>query len=465
MVVLYTNIGLCRRTGTEVFLADLTKAVKEEGHQPLVYTPSAGEVAAEIAAAGIPVVTDLARLPAQPDVIHGHHHLETVAALERFSQTPALFVCHDMNAWHDQVPHHPNIRRFVAVGLNARRRLLRDWPQTRGRIEVIGNGVDLSRFRPRTRLPATPRRALVFSNDAGENSHWEPIAKACAQLGLAVDRVGAAAGRQVEVPERILGNYDLVFAKGRCALEAAAVGVAVILCDVQGLGRMITARTVARLYAWNFGMRTLFRPVTPQAIVEEIRRYDARDAAKVRRLIRRSASLPRKVKDYLKLYRVVRAEGVPSAAPEQPFDLYPETRRLQASDQTGLKLEIQDCPAEVSAGAWFHVRVMVQNQTDAPVATSPPFPTLFFERWYENGSDQPLPVEARRGIVQPPVYPGQAHLFTIRAAAPRKAGHFRLRITLIQEGWRWLDELEPKVFAESRIAVCPGPAESPLADE
>jgi hypothetical protein len=455
MLVLYTNIGLCRRTGTEVFLADLTRAVKREGHQPIVYTPSVGEVAAEIAAAGIPVVTDLARVSATPDVIHAHHHLETIEAIRRFPRTPALFVCHDMNAWHDQVPRHSNIRRFVAVGFNARRRLLRDWPETRGRIEVISNAVDLMRFRPRSALPPAPRRALVFSNDAGENSHWEPIARACAMAGLRVDRIGLAAGRQISAPEEILGNYDLVFAKGRCALEAAAVGAAVILCDIQGLGRMITAKSIARCYAWNFGMRMLFRPVTPQAIVEEIRCYDPGDAAKVRKWIRGSASLALRVKDYLKLYDLVRSEGPLSAGPEQPFELYPETRRLQTTDQAGLKLEIQDCPAEVNAGAWFNVSVLAKSQIDAPVATSPPFPALFFQRWHEIGSDQPLPVEAPRGIIQPPLYPGETRLYIIRVVAPRQPGHFALGITLIQEGWRWLDELEPKVFASVRIAVCP----------
>ena len=455
MIVLYTNIGLSRRTGTEVLIADLAKAMKALGHQPMVYTPSAGQVAAEIAALGIPVETDLLRLPATPDVIHGHHHLETIEAIQRFPKTPALFVCHDVNAWHDQVPRHPNIRRFVAVGLNARSRLIRDWYRTRARIEVIGNGVDTARFLPRPPLPAAPRRALVFSNDAGDHSHWEPIAEACARLGIPVERVGSAAGRQVAAPESVLGNYDLVLAKGRCALEAAAVGAAVILCDIQGLGPMLDSQSVGNLYAWNFGMRTISRPIAADSIVAEIRRYDPEDAARVRDFIRGKASLSHAVNRYLDVYRQIRAEGVPALVPNRRRKLYPKTRRLEVSDQKRLKIEIQDCPAEVRAGSWIDLRVTLRSGIDVPVATSPPCPALFFHRWYESDSDQPLPVETPRGIIQPPLDPGRTGEYALRVLAPRQAGRFRIGITLLQEGWRWLDTQDPRVFADRWITVDP----------
>jgi glycosyltransferase involved in cell wall biosynthesis len=450
VIVLFTNIGLSRRTGTEVFIADLARALKAQGHQPVVYSPSAGPVADEIRAGNILVETDLSRLPA-PDVIHGHHHLETIQALQRFPRVPALFVCHDLYSWHDQVPRHPNIRRFVAVGLNARQRLIRDWPRTFGRIEVIGNGVDTARFVARPALPPVPGRALVFSNDVGDDSHWEPILEACTRLGIPVERVGAACGRQVAAPEAILGNYDLVFAKGRCALEAAATGAAVILCDLQGLGSMITSQDVRNLEVWNFGMRTLSRPINPDLIVREIQRYDAGDAARVKDFIRTYRSLSETTARYLNVYQRIRAEGVPSGFWNRWRTFYPETRRLQAADQPGLEIEIQDCPETVRAGAWFELRVLLRSRIDVPVATSPPYPTLFFHRWHEDGREQAMPVETPRGLIQPPLYPGKTGNFTIRAIAPRKPGRFRLRVTLMQEGWRWLDAVDPRVFADCWI--------------
>ena len=455
MIVLYTNIGLDRRTGTEVVTADLARTIKARGHEPIVYSPSLGVVAREIEAAGVSLVGNLSRLSVVPDVIHGHHHYETIQAIQRFPDVPALFVCHDVTAWHDEVPQHPNIRRFVAVGLNARKRLIRDWPQTRPRIEVIGNGVDMPRFLPRSPLPPTPRRALVFSNDAGDHSHWEPIAEVCRQLGIEVDRVGLASGNQVGAPERLLPDYDLVFAKGRCALEAAAVGAAVVLCDIQGLGQMLTSRNVGRLRAWNFGMRTLNRPINPAWILEEIRRYDAVDAAQVRDFIRANASLSSAADRYLDVYRRIRAEGVPSGIPDGPSPRYPETRRLETADQAALQIQTEGLPREVRAGQGFSLPVKLRSRMAVPVATSPPWPTLFFHRWYAVDSDRPLPGETPRGILQPPMRPRAAREYTIRAVAPHKPGQYRLRVTLIQEGWRWLDELEPRVFADHRVTVTP----------
>jgi hypothetical protein len=36
--------------------------------------------------------------------------------------------------------------------------------------------------------------------------------------------------------QEVLGRYDLVFAKAKCAIEAMVVGAAVIVCDANGLG-------------------------------------------------------------------------------------------------------------------------------------------------------------------------------------------------------------------------------------
>ncbi len=62
-------------------------------------------------------------------------------------------------------------------------------------------------------------------------------------------------GTLVDDPERILPRYDLVFAKGRCALEAMAAGCAVIVCDAVGLGEMVTHGSVEEMRRWNFGAR------------------------------------------------------------------------------------------------------------------------------------------------------------------------------------------------------------------
>ena len=72
------------RTGTEVYVRDLAASLLRRGHLPIVYSPHLGEMAAEIRAGTVPVVDDLAQVGTAPDIIHGHHGLETLAALLGF---------------------------------------------------------------------------------------------------------------------------------------------------------------------------------------------------------------------------------------------------------------------------------------------------------------------------------------------------------------------------------------------
>src|SRR5207244_2133904 len=80
-------------------------------------------------------------------------------------------------------------------------------------------------------------------------------------------------------PEDLLGSYDIVFAKARCAMEALAVGCSVVLCDAAlGLGPIVTSSQLERLAAVNFGRRALTEQIGGDALAAVIRRYDARDA-------------------------------------------------------------------------------------------------------------------------------------------------------------------------------------------
>ena len=112
----------------------------------------------------------------------------------------------------------------------------------------------------------------------------------------------------VAEPESLLGNYDLVFAKARCALEALAVGTAVILCDSAGTGPLVTTAELERLQRLNFGIRTLREKGHADLLAREISRYDQADATEVSRRIRSTSDLASVVDDTIDLYRDVIAE-------------------------------------------------------------------------------------------------------------------------------------------------------------
>lgn len=303
--VLLTNITLGSRTGTEINLRDLAVSLLHAGHRPVVYSPTLGAIADEIRAATVPVVSELAAVGSPPDVIHGHHHPQTMAALLRFPGVPAVFFAHDWNAWWDVPPRFPRIYRYVAVDDTLFDRLAFEQGLPPERLRVLLNAVDLSRFLPRGPLPPKPRRALLFSHTASRGQARRAVEEACRRLGIALEVTGAGAGRSTDRPQEVLPRYDLVFARGRCALEALAVGTAVVLCGVEGVGPLVTAAEMERLRRLNFGRRALADPLTADVLEREIGRYDAADAESASRRLREVAGLETATAEVVALYREV----------------------------------------------------------------------------------------------------------------------------------------------------------------
>jgi hypothetical protein len=284
--VLITNASLTSFGGTEVYVRDLAGWLLDHGHSPVVYAPRLGEAATQLRRRAIPVTDDLATIAAAPDVIHGNSPVETMTAMLHFPDTPAISVCH---GWFGPALRFPRIFRYVAVDDTCRDRLLLEEGIPEEKLVVILNAVDPARFHQRGPLPSRPRRALVFSNLAHELTHLPMIREACSGAGIELDAIGFHSGGAVSDPEKVLGSYDLVFAKAKCALEAMAAGTAVILCDVAGLGGMVRLADVPRLRRLNFGLRALTGPLSVDAIRSELLVYDPNDARKVSDLIRSTA--------------------------------------------------------------------------------------------------------------------------------------------------------------------------------
>jgi glycosyl transferase family 4 len=304
--ILITNAVLDTYSGTETVARDLALEFKRQGHSPSVFSPKLGPIARELSAQGIEVVADPAALTSVPDVIHGHHHPPLLEALLRFPSVPAVAVCHATNLRIDQPFSFPRILRYVAVDERCRKWLEGFSEVPPAKIEVIWNAVDLERFRPRDPLPAQPKRALVFSN---QTVQLPAVRRACRRKGLALDVAGLAAGDFIPHPESVLPAYDVVFAKARCALEAMAVGNAVVLCDFAGVGPMVTSSDFDRLRALNFGQAVLGDPLRAEPLERELARYDPADAARVSRRVRGEAGLAEAARHWIELYSRVQAEA------------------------------------------------------------------------------------------------------------------------------------------------------------
>ena len=314
--VLITNCWLRGRAGTELYVRDLSLALLARGFEPTVYSPLLGEVADEIRAAGVVVTDDLTTLTDEPDVLHCHHQHEAIAALSRFPGRPGLFVQHGVSAWLDETPVHPRLLRHVAVDEAVLERILAAGVPAE-RTTVIPNGVDTARFLPRDPLPPRPRRALVFSNYAHEDNYLPALRAACARMGIEMDVVGATAGSPTTRPEELLRGYDLVFAKARAAMEAIAVGCAVVVTDAQGIAGLATYEDLPEWRRWNLGRMLLTTPHDVDAICAAIDRYDADDAARCRDYVRAHWSLDVMVDALVAEYETVFAAWDPADADDR----------------------------------------------------------------------------------------------------------------------------------------------------
>jgi glycosyl transferase family 4 len=481
LAVLLTNYRLKNRGGTQLVIRDLALALQRAGHRPMVYSPILGEVADEIAAAGILVSDRIDGIPAAPDIIHGQHHVETVEAMLRFPEAPAIYGCNDRIAIADVPPQMPGIRAYAVPDENCRERvalLLRLPPD---RIRVIPNWVDTARFAERSPLPDRPRRALIFSNYAAAGGYMEAVEQACRARGVALDTVGHGVGRHSASPEELLPNYDIVFGKARCALEAAAVGCAVVLCDRAGLGPMVRSADLDRLRAWNFGMRLLTDPITPEALSARIAAYDAEDARSVSRRLRTEATLDHALASYLALYRdaIASARGVPPLSSPVRLRRYLEAsiaatahlehqvgtddvpvvmRRLTATERRAVTLKADRGLQVFRTGLGRPVAVTVRNPTDIALRLVPPYPFHVAARWE--------PADRRRGETgvawegpMPVVVPANGEAgFQIEVQPPR-SGRLRLKVQLLQQ-----DPLapgRPTVIAETVMTTVVLPANLP----
>ncbi len=471
MKVLLTNRTLDSRTGTEIVTRDLALGLTEAGHEACVFAPSLGEIANEIRSCGVKVLDRLEDVPFRPDIIHGHHQVETMLALVHFRNVPAIFVCHDRSSWHDSPPRLNAVRCFVGVDRNCLERLVIEAGIPKERTRVIPNAVDLRRFKRRPPLPGKPAKVLLFSNYVEEGRDLEILREACTEAGLEVAVAGNGMAAQASHPEEILGGYDLVFAKARCALEALACGCAVILYHGQGLGPMVTSEQIQELRQWNLGMRCLQKQLTADAVRREIARYDPVDAARVTEIIRSGASLEAAVDQYVKLY--VEAIAEPGVVCVSTGDTLESLARnagalesvlratgerfamppLPAPAADDIHLYVSDRVRRMAPGTPTQIFVEIENRSAEVLASLAPYPIHLSYHWLDARTGRCHVFDGERTLLTVPVRPRSRHSQEVRVSAPREQGQYKLVLTIVQEYQFWFDQLPRPVAVEWQVTV------------
>jgi hypothetical protein len=305
MRVIITNNGLAVRGGVETFQKLLARSLESRGHQVLAYSSALPEQPRLLQNDVVPVATDLLNLPFKPDIIHGLHHLDTMTALVALPDVPAVYHCHGA-VWRVAVPVHPRIHRYLAMSHTLAHRIQVEYNLPAEKLGVLLNFVELARFKPRSEPARAVKKALFYNSRHHEDSETVIAVKsACAALDIDLDLVGFHFGVETDEPEMLLPRYDLVFAAGLSAMEALAVGCAVIVLGRSGCGELVTSENFDRYRSTNFSIATNSAPPTVAAIQDEIRRFHPEDCAAVSLRLREVADSDKAIGELVDMYTSV----------------------------------------------------------------------------------------------------------------------------------------------------------------
>ena len=349
--VLLVTIALVNRSGTEVVCCETAHGLRKRNHDVSIYTQHAGPTADSLRADGFQVITNLASLTSAPEVIQSNQTYPLLEVVGRFPSIPAISICHDATVWFNEPIDLPSIRRHVAVDLACRARIVDRFVHLGEQVEILHNAVDLDRFQSRPPLPARPRRALIL---AKQSNYLDAVRSACLQRGIDVDAFGPAVGNEIDNLPSLLGDYDLVFATARSALEAMAVGCAVIVIDGRGLAGLVTRDVVPLWHQNNFGLRLLSRPILPESIAAEADRYDPMDARFVSAFIRKHSSLDSYLDRLERMHSDIIVEGAAMTVDKDVliYCMSQSFRSLVTAQQAQMQAEfqaaIQSCNARLA---------------------------------------------------------------------------------------------------------------------
>jgi hypothetical protein len=291
--ILITQRELIHWGGSQMVTIEVAKELRNRGHEVAVFCPHPGEAAKIIFPAGVWVKSRLSEIPWEPDIIHGHHHLQTIAALSYFVKVPAIYYCHGVRPWVEQVPLHPRIRHYVMMCEWMVSPNEMEFGVPRSRMTVISNFVNMNRFSEVRKPPDKLRRALLFGNKGFGESELLRLERACSEQGISLDKVGYPYGNPKERPEAFLPDYDLVFAIGRCAVEAIACGCAVIPVVPGQAGQLVTTENFADWVFSNFSpvYGTCATQIDGNWLRAELKKYSPADTSEVSARLRKENDL------------------------------------------------------------------------------------------------------------------------------------------------------------------------------
>lgn len=303
MHLLFTNNTLHSLAGSELYVYDMALELQRRGHRVSCFTLNPGLIANKLREQGISVATSVEEMQALPlpDLIHAHHRLEARLAASCFPQVPIVYAC--LGPFHPL--EQPGLdrglfTRFLAISQDVKANMVCYQQILAEKISVIPNFVDLSRFTAVRPLSKKPRRVLLLTNYFKTEGIVE---KACKIAGdLELKAIGIPNGAVWNV-EDYLDWADVVVTSARGALQALAMGRAVVVYRPTGSDGLLTPANFEASFYHNFSGRAFARHFDAATMAGEITSYKPAEVQELQERIRSEFSLPRAADSLLQLYQ------------------------------------------------------------------------------------------------------------------------------------------------------------------
>jgi len=248
-----SNVALENYAGSELWVADAARYLQAAGVPVIVHTPRPGRVAEDLRRLGITVTASAEEIAAfLPTLIQVNHFAAAAPMLTRLAGLATVF-----NMVHGLLPRpgmpgYNGVDRYGAVSILSRAKIHMLTGTPWDRIAQLPNFFDERRFTAISNSGGA-RRAALFSSQTSSECR-ERLRALLAKLGFSLDHIGYHGGIATAAPERVLPQYDMIFAVGRSAIEALASGAHVVLWDSGIAGPAVTEDNFWSCVAANFSL-------------------------------------------------------------------------------------------------------------------------------------------------------------------------------------------------------------------
>lgn len=263
---------LAAEGGMVSYVATIADHLQRAGHDVRVFGRTGGPTAEKLEKIGIRTLVGIDSLPAQTDVFFPQDQPSSLDLLEARPEVPQVFFWHSNLFDINLSPQLPDVVRLLVV-LGAREPGRPDALAVKAPVLRLDQPIDTQRFQPEGRIAERPRRAVAIGNYL-DGQRREVLIEACRQAGLELELYGAREAQSATDPAAVMNGADIVFGKGRVAMEAMACGRATYVYDSFGCDGWVTSSSFRALMDTGMSGNATTMTAEVDRLVSDLANYD-----------------------------------------------------------------------------------------------------------------------------------------------------------------------------------------------